>query len=157
MRDGDAAAVNGLLSQIVRVHHKVRPDLFRAEFHADDNNVRQSEDEPLFVAVNEENNVVGCIWCLFAKERDNTLKVDRDWLCIDDICVEEAYRGQGIGKKLMEFAAGLAREKGLDRIQLNVYEDNAAAVRFYESLGFATQKRVLELIVPVESTRNLQN
>ena len=90
---------------------------------------------------------MGCLWCLFSQEKDNSLKIDRDWLCIDDICVDENYRRHGIGKQLVDFAIKLAQGKGVDRIQLNVYEDNHSAVRFYENIGFTTQKRVMELNV----------
>lgn len=46
------------------------------------------------------------------------------------------YRGQGIGRALLETAIGRARELGLRQLNLSVVEANEAAVHLYESLGF---------------------
>ncbi|MBQ6478374.1 MAG: GNAT family N-acetyltransferase [Erysipelotrichaceae bacterium] len=51
-----------------------------------------------------------------------------------DIMVLEAYRGQGWGRKLLAAAIEGNRPKGM---MLQVDVDNAAAIRLYESLGFA--------------------
>jgi ribosomal protein S18 acetylase RimI-like enzyme len=56
------------------------------------------------------------------------------WL--EDIYVEEAARGAGLGRELMEAAFARARERGCRRMELDVNEANAGAVRLYESLGF---------------------
>ena len=148
-KTADAPAINALLLQIVQVHHAIRPDIFHPQYKNESADYgTQDADAPIFVAVNENECVVGCLWCLISRERSNSLKIDRDWLCIDDICVDEKHRGYGIGRKLVDFAVILAQEKGLDRIQLNVYDDNRGAVQFYEKIGFTTQKRVMEISVP---------
>jgi ribosomal protein S18 acetylase RimI-like enzyme len=56
------------------------------------------------------------------------------WL--EDIYVEESARGSGLGRELIEAAFGRARERGCRRMELDVNEANAGAVRLYESLGF---------------------
>ena len=48
----------------------------------------------------------------------------------------------------MDFAQKYAIENGFDKIELNVYEDNINAIRFYNHLGFKTQKRVMEFKIP---------
>jgi len=59
---------------------------------------------------------------------------DDCWL--EDIFVEEHARGTGLGRELMEAAFERARERGCARMELDVNEANAGAVRLYESLGF---------------------
>ena len=56
------------------------------------------------------------------------------WL--EDIFVEEAARGSGAGRALMEAAFERARARGCVRMELDVNEANAAALSLYESLGF---------------------
>ena len=56
------------------------------------------------------------------------------WL--EDIFVEEAARGTGLGRALVEAAFERARERGCARMELDVNEANPGAVRLYESLGF---------------------
>ena len=147
----DSPEIRKLLAQIVQVHYDVRPDIFRQSYRNEsDCTVNpQDADTPVFVAVNEQNHVIGCLWCIIERMRDNSMKINRDWLVIDDICVNEEYRGHGIGRQLVDYAKHLAQEKGLRRIELNVYENNRDAVRFYERIGFQTQKRVMELNIPL--------
>ena len=47
-----------------------------------------------------------------------------------------AYRGRGIGRRLMESAVSRARETDLQRVELDVYASNGAAIALYEKLGF---------------------
>jgi ribosomal protein S18 acetylase RimI-like enzyme len=46
------------------------------------------------------------------------------------------YRGQGLGRKLMEATIAAAFAFGMTRIELIVRRDNANAITLYESLGF---------------------
>ncbi len=47
-----------------------------------------------------------------------------------------AYRGQGLGKRLLDAAIAAAREKGFHRITLQVNADNAPAIALYRRAGF---------------------
>lgn len=47
-------------------------------------------------------------------------------------------RRTGIGRALMDAALAIGREKGMRKFCLNVKEDNAPAIRLYESLGLKT-------------------
>lgn len=146
-QNSDSSAISALLSQIVEVHYAVRPDIFRPCPQQESSDFCEDADAPVFVAVDEQENVVGCLWCVISRQRDNSMKADRDWLVIDDLCVDARCRRKGIGRKLVDFAVRFARREGLPRIELNVYEDNLGAVKFYERYGFKIQKRVMELDV----------
>ncbi|EJJ30734.1 GNAT family N-acetyltransferase [Rhizobium sp. CF142] len=50
-----------------------------------------------------------------------------------------AYRGQGLGGRLIEAAIAQAREAGMIRIELGVHADNARAIRLYERVGFVRE------------------
>lgn len=52
-----------------------------------------------------------------------------------------AYRGQGIGRRLMAATLAHARSQGLTRVELEVRADNAPAIRLYESMGFVHEGR----------------
>lgn len=47
-----------------------------------------------------------------------------------------AYRGKGLGRRLIEATLKAAREAGFARVELNVYEDNSRAITLYEKVGF---------------------
>ena len=56
---------------------------------------------------------------------------------LEDLFVEPAARGAGLGRAMTEFAMAYARdERGARRMELDVNEANTAALELYESLGF---------------------
>jgi len=55
---------------------------------------------------------------------------------VQNLGMLSAWRGQGIGRTLMEAAEAWARQQGATRLVLNVWEFNTGALSFYESLGY---------------------
>ncbi|MFN3851414.1 MAG: GNAT family N-acetyltransferase [Spirosomataceae bacterium] len=55
---------------------------------------------------------------------------------VEDVAVIAEYQGKGIGKKMMEFAMQIAKEKGCYKLTLSSNLRREAAHAFYESLGF---------------------
>jgi ribosomal protein S18 acetylase RimI-like enzyme len=51
------------------------------------------------------------------------------------------YRHQGVGRRLLAAALARAREMGLERVELEVFESNDAAIALYLSLGFQREGR----------------
>lgn len=56
---------------------------------------------------------------------------------IYDIQVDEGRRGEGLGRALMEALHDAARGLGATTMALNVFGHNTAAIRLYDSLGYA--------------------
>jgi GNAT superfamily N-acetyltransferase len=56
-------------------------------------------------------------------------------LYLEDLFVEPAHRGAGIGKALLAHLAGLAVERGCGRFEWRVLDWNEPSIRFYESIG----------------------
>jgi ribosomal protein S18 acetylase RimI-like enzyme len=65
--------------------------------------------------------------------------VEDGWL--EDLFVTASARSGGHGRELVEAAFDSARARGCKRIELDVNEQNEAALRFYESLGFTTKPK----------------
>jgi L-amino acid N-acyltransferase YncA len=55
--------------------------------------------------------------------------------------VDHGWRGRGVGSALMQAAIGLAREHGLHKLSLEVFERNAAAIALYSKSGFVEEGR----------------
>ncbi|MEX0775540.1 MAG: GNAT family N-acetyltransferase [Phycisphaeraceae bacterium] len=60
-------------------------------------------------------------------------------------------RGQGLGRRLLQYGIGLAQQRGLTSMICAVDADNAPAVRLYQSLHFTSTARKQALILAVES------
>lgn len=61
-------------------------------------------------------------------------------LYLEDLYVQPAARGQGIGKALLQHLARLALNRGCGRFEWSVLDWNAPAIAFYESLGAEAQR-----------------
>lgn len=54
---------------------------------------------------------------------------------LEDLFVEPAFRGKGLGKTLLAAVAKLAVERGCGRLEWAVLDWNEPAIGFYQSLG----------------------
>jgi ribosomal protein S18 acetylase RimI-like enzyme len=61
------------------------------------------------------------------------------WL--EDLYVREAARRGGLGQALVEAALAGAKQRGCRRIELDVNEDNAAALALYRACGFTLEPK----------------
>ena len=57
-------------------------------------------------------------------------------ILLEDVIVKSAYRGTGLGRRLVEHILAWAAANGLPRVTLLADKDNAPALAFYERLGF---------------------
>ncbi len=144
----DAARINELLYQVAEVHAKGRPDIFKTatKKYSDDEliNIIACDTTPIFVAVNEEDSVLGYAFCIVQIVKDHILLRDKKTLYIDDICVDAAKRGNRIGKSLYDFVYDFAVKNGFDDITLNVWSFNEGAYKFYEKCGMTPQRIIME-------------
>lgn len=70
------------------------------------------------------------------------LAESRAWnntLWVWEFHVAEAYRGKGIGRRLMEQLAASAREAGLRSLICETQNTNVPAIRFYRAVGYRVE------------------
>lgn len=150
-RECDMKDINRLLVQVNMVHHQGRPDLFReGKKKYTDEQLRElihDDSRPIFVAVDDQERVLGYAFCIFQQHLDDNILTDIRTLYIDDLCVDETIRGQHIGKSLYEAVLAFARESGCYNVTLNVWTLNEGAMKFYEKCGLKPQKVGMETIL----------
>jgi GNAT superfamily N-acetyltransferase len=61
--------------------------------------------------------------------------VGKRGLWLEDLFIDAAFRGKGIGKALMTYLAGIAVQNDCGRFEWIVLDWNASAIRFYTRLG----------------------
>ena len=144
----DLEAVNSLLRQVLAVHHKGRPDLFRPEGkkYTDDEllAIFANPDTPVFV-YDKDGAVLGYVFCALQQPSGGALEPIKT-LYVDDLCVDSKARGEGIGTALFNYVKEFACRIGCYNTTLHVWECNPGAKAFYESLGLNPQYISLELI-----------
>lgn len=60
----------------------------------------------------------------------------RPLINVHDLAVRPEWRGRGVGRMLLDSVERKARELGCCKLTLEVREDNSAARRLYQSLGY---------------------
>ena len=139
-----------LLKQVGQVHHEIRPDLFRSGAQKYDEaeltQLLADPDRPIFVGM-EGENLLGYCFCVKQETEGDTVLCPDKSLYIDDLCVEEACRGQGVASKLYAHVCAYARELGCRSVTLNVWCGNDNAMRFYESRGMKPRKIYMEAML----------
>ena len=147
----DIPAILALLVQVNLVHHNGRPDLFRGpttKYTADELKAILADGQtPVFVCVDGADNVLGHGFCILQKPENARLLEEHLTLYIDDICVDEAARGRGVGRALYDHILDYARALGCYNVTLNVWSCNPGAMAFYEKLGMKPYKVGMETIL----------
>lgn len=147
----DMDGINKLLFQVLMVHHTGRPDLFKANAkkYTDEEllAIIADDNKPIFVAVDEEDNVLGYAFCIFQSHPGDNILTNVKTLYIDDLCVDENVRGQHVGKQLYEFVLNFAKQNECYNVTLNVWACNESAKKFYEACGLVPQKIGMECIL----------
>ena len=136
-----------LLLQVGEVHHKIRPDLFRAGAQKYDEaaltELLKDPNRPIFAAV-EGDKLLGYCFCIVEITKDHPVLMDQKSLYIDDLCVDEDTRGRHVGSALYDYAVNYAKEIGCDTVTLNVWCGNDSAMAFYESRGLKPRNSHME-------------
>lgn len=149
-RSRHSDGINSLLRQVLEVHHKGRPDIFKGgvKKYTDSEleEILVDDERPVFVAA-EGERVLGYAFCIFQQHKDSNILTDIKTLYIDDLCVDENTRGMGVGKALYEYVLDFAREKNCYNVTLNVWSCNEGAMKFYEKMGLLPQKVGMEKIL----------
>jgi ribosomal protein S18 acetylase RimI-like enzyme len=149
-QERDIPAIMELLKQVNRVHFDGRPDLFKLATKYTPEELREilkNEETPVFVCVDPEDRVLGHGFCILQRPENTKLLHDILTLYIDDICVDEAARGQHVGAAIYEHILEYACELGCYNVTLNVWSCNPDAMKFYEKLGLVPYKVGMEKIL----------
>ena len=136
-----------LLQQVGQVHREIRPDIFRAGALKYDEKALEAllreENKPIFIG-EDDGRVLGYCFCVLKDYRGSSVQTDRVELYIDDLCVEESARGQGIATALYRYVKEFAKGQGCSHISLNVWCGNVGAQRFYEKMGLTPRHIMME-------------
>jgi len=83
----------------------------------------------------DKGKIVGTATMLFCRSLSGGLHG-----FVEDVVVDAAQRGKGIGKALMEKLIAVARKQGIHHINLTSRPEREAANHLYQALGFKKRK-----------------
>ena len=148
--ESDIPRLEDMLYQVHGLHAEGRPDLFIPgckKYTAEQlrSLLADPANTPIFVAT-LDGVAVGYCFCIRQVQTAASMQKITT-LYIDDLCVDAAMRGRGIGKVLYDYAVEYAREHGYYNLTLNVWACNPSAMRFYEKCGLSVQKVGMECLL----------
>lgn len=101
------------------------------------------ENEIAFVAV-VENNIIGYLAGTVDTKNSCILKPISE---LDNFYIEENYRGQGIGTKLVNEFKKYCLDKGIEEMKVTASALNVNAIEFYKKNGFKEFELTLKTII----------
>ena len=149
-RENELERVNELRMQVNALHVAGKPEVFKPGFPEELRNyiyaIHKDPEQFITVAV-KDGTICGFAVLHHINRPENPFMKERDFLDIDEFCVDEAFRRQRIASEMIAFIREFAKEKGFHRIELNMWEFNQEALAFYEAAGFQTFRRYMEMFI----------
>lgn len=144
----DLGLVNVLRKQVNDLHIKGEPKIFKDGFPEElENYIFTIFDDPLKKIVVYESGGVICAFAVLSHitKPETPFMYERDYLDVDEFCVDERSRRKGVATEMIGFIRELAKREGFSRLELNMWEFNQSALAFYESVGFKTYRRYMKI------------
>ncbi|MGA7834189.1 MAG: GNAT family N-acetyltransferase [Acidimicrobiales bacterium] len=107
---------------------------------------RRAEDSEVYVALGEDNSVLGGVTYVPGSDRVMSEFSDANAAGIRMLAVDPHYQGAGVGRALAEACVQRARADGRQRLILHSTPVMTAAHHIYEQLGFVRSPELDEWI-----------
>jgi ribosomal protein S18 acetylase RimI-like enzyme len=98
--------------------------------------------EKLLLVAEADSQIAGFAYAEVQHQPDDCTSAP--YVSLDMIGVSESHRGKGIARALMSEVESWVRDKRINIIQLAVAEDNQAAIKLNQSLGYRTVMRKMQ-------------
>lgn len=129
------------LDELLSLYQMLNPDdppLERTEALYEQWHEILSDDSLEIVAVEDDNRLVST--CVLSITKNLTRNA-RPFGLIENVVTHEAYRGRGFGKRCLERAIDIAKERNCYKVMLLTGSDKEWKHDFYESCGFDKEKK----------------
>ena len=139
-----------LLDDTAKMHDEIRPDIFKNKTIEEIRNnleIMLQDESNIILIAEDKQIIVGVMICKIREIKEHTNLKDAKVWWIKEICDKKEYRRNGIGHTLIENAKEIAKANKCLRLELNCWELNENAIKFYKNEGLTTQKRVMEIVL----------
>jgi ribosomal protein S18 acetylase RimI-like enzyme len=126
-------AVTRVTPELVEAFARLLPQQSPGARHPTAEQLTQVVEAPantVLVARDEQGAIVGTLTLMILLTPGATFGF------VEDVVVDEASRGQGIGEALVKECLRLAAEQGARRVELHSGNYRQAAIRLYQRVGF---------------------
>ncbi|MDG0795050.1 GNAT family N-acetyltransferase [Cohnella ginsengisoli] len=114
--------------------------------YMDDNGLLAGYDRTRYVAVADEDRIVGYVWSWRAPWTE-------PGYLNNTVVVQKEYRGQGIGGRLVRHLVQWGEGLGAAKLVAEIWDDDPAARRFAENRGFAVDRHAFQSVLELETAK----
>ncbi len=101
------------------------------------------DDSAVLFVAERDGVVVGLVEAYFRTDAPSPVRRARSHAYVQSLVVDEAARGQGVGRALMAAAHAWAAARGAVEVELDIWEYPGGPLAFYQGLGYRTLRRTL--------------
>ena len=144
----DYDQINALFTEELAQHIQIKPDIFQMPDPVMTESWYKEELEnaaTVMYVADVGGHIGGVIQIMVRNSPNDPIFVRRRYAHIEDIVVSDTYRGQGIGRYLMDAAQKWAKDRGASAVDLWVWAGNNNAIEFYKHLGYSTVRHAMQI------------
>jgi ribosomal protein S18 acetylase RimI-like enzyme len=144
----DRIQLDELFREELEYHARLLPNIFKIpEIVIDELWLKTIlTNKNTFLVVSDQNGkIVGAILYKIDANPGDAIYEERKFGYIEELIVKEIFRGKGIGKKMFDYAINDLKNRDIIDIELNVWENNTTAQKFFKNHKFKTIQRRMKL------------
>jgi len=144
----DYTEVCKLTIDVYKLHLKNRQDVYLDIENPLEKNyfydLLNSSDTKLFVVESDDTKELVAYSIIQIMSMKNPIYIPKKFVYIDDFCVKSNFKRIGIGRLLFSHIVDYVKSEKFTSLQLNVWEFNEDAIKFYETMGMSKRNRRMD-------------
>ncbi|QTL51885.1 MULTISPECIES: GNAT family N-acetyltransferase [Priestia] len=144
-RTSDAGKIAKLNQPVHQLQVELYPQHFQTyDFHQIHEFFKKvmGNDRFIFLLAEDGGQHVGFAWLEIKQYSETVFKKAYKSIYVHQINIAEHYKNKGFGSSLMKEIYSIARTNDINTIELDYWNDNTIAERFYEKEGFVTYRKM---------------
>lgn len=140
----DYPAMLGIFMELEKQHVEGVPDFFRTMSHEEqvkEFDSAMADDHTALIVAEKGIEVLGYILLKIKEPEVGSMLRPRRFVKISYLCVASRFYRSGAGTALLAAAEHWGAERGIQAIDLNVWDFNRGAIAFYEKMGYEAVSR----------------
>ncbi len=144
----DINQITSLMLQVAEIHFDARKDIFKEKSikQIKSELKERFENNESILVVEENKKIIGVLIYKIKEIKKHINLKDRNVLWIDELVVDEKNRENGIGKVLFK---EVMKIKKCNFVELNCWNFNENAIKFYEKCEMKIQRNIMEIKVDI--------
>ena len=136
----DMKAINAIRKEVFDLHVNALPHIFKVVWDEDKEieflKTVLSDENVLFYLYVKDKKIIGYAHVEKREKFDRGAKESRRWCHLSDFGVTKSERAKGIGGEFLKAIEKELKSQSFSKLELNVWEFNQSAMKFYEKKWF---------------------